>query len=144
MIRTEGPVVSAVPEAPGLPTRGHASPVAMRLLDAIVRCDRAALAAVLAPDVWFRALIVHDSVEQHTAAAAIETIVGWFANARALHVVRADTYPIASREHISYRLLLRPDWAPDTWHLIEQSGYIRVHRERVRRIDLGCTGFVPQ
>jgi hypothetical protein len=144
MIPTEGAAVSALPEAPGLPTRDHASPVAMRLLDAIVRCDRAALATVLAPDVWFRALLVHDVIEQHTAAAAIETIDGWFANARALHVLWADAYPVASREHITYRLRLRPDWAPDTWHLIEQSGYIRVHRGRVRRIDLGCTGFVPQ
>jgi flavin-dependent dehydrogenase len=38
----------------------------------------------------------------------------------------------------------RPTWAPDVWHVIEQSGYARIADGRVRRLDLVCTGFVPE
>lgn len=127
-----------------LPTLDRPSPVATTLLDAIVRRDRAELAAVLAPDVWLRALIVRELIEQHTAGAVIEVFDGWFGHVHELQVLWVASYSIATREHITYRLRVRPDWAPDTWHLIEQSGYIRVHDGRVRRIDLGCTGFVPE
>ena len=118
--------------------------VATVLLGAIVQRDRAALAAVLAPDVWMRAMVVRDVIERHTASEAIEVFDGWFGHVHELQVLAMASYPVASREHITYRLRLRPDWAPDLWHLIEQSGYIRVHEGRVRRIDLGCTGFVPE
>ena len=120
------------------------SPVATTLLDAIVQRDRSALTAILAPDVWLRAMVVRDVIERHGAGAAIEVFDGWFGQAHELQVLRVASYPVASREHITYRLRLRPGWAPDVWHLIEQSGYIRVHEGRVRRIDLGCTGFLPE
>lgn len=120
------------------------SPVATTLLDAIVQRDRFALTAILAPDVWLRAMVVRDVIERHGAGAAIEVFDGWFGHAHELQVLWTASYPVATREHVSYRLRLRPDWAPDTWHLIEQSGYVRVLDGRVRRIDLGCTGFVPE
>jgi hypothetical protein len=113
------------------------------LLTAIAGRDPAALTAVLAPDVWFRALVVRDLIEVHTAAATVALFEGWFHRAHDLEVLRLATYPVASREHVSYRFRLRPDWAPETWHVIEQSGYVRVHEGRVRRLDLTCTGFVP-
>ena len=44
---------------------------------------------------------------------------------------------------VSYNLLLRPEWAPDQWHVVEQSGYCRVTNDQVTRLDLVCTGFFP-
>ena len=114
------------------------------LLTAIAGRDPAALAAVLAPDVWCRALVVREMIEVHTAQATVALFDGWFNHARDLEVLRLAAYPVASREHVSYRFRLRPDWAPQTWHVIEQSGYVRVHEGRVRRLDLTCTGFIPE
>ena len=50
---------------------------------------------------------------------------------------------VEGREFLAYNLLVRPDWAPDVWHVVEQSGYCRVVDDRVTRIDLVCTGFFP-
>jgi hypothetical protein len=118
--------------------------VAGQLLDAIVTRDEDQLRRLFSPDVWFRVLIVRRTVETHDAETAIATFRSWFGGAVQLQVLHTATYPIGGREHLSYRLRLRPDWAPEVWHVIEQSGYARIHEGRVRRLDLVCTGFVPE
>jgi hypothetical protein len=35
-------------------------------------------------------------------------------------------------------------WVLWLWHVIEQTGYVRVQHGRIRRLDLVCTGFVPE
>jgi hypothetical protein len=47
------------------------------------------------------------------------------------------------KERVVYRFLLRPDWAPDTWHVIEQDAFLSVRDGLIRKIDLVCTGFMP-
>jgi hypothetical protein len=131
-----------VPLAPALDLAASPS-VATPFLDAILGRDERAMLDLLAPDVWFRAMLVRETVEHHDAVAAVAMFRGWFAHAAELRVLRRSTYPVATRDHLSYRVLLRPEWAPDVWHLIEQSGYLRIQDGRVRRIDLVCTGFVP-
>ena len=39
--------------------------------------------------------------------------------------------------------MVRPDWEPDVWHVVEQSAYCRVADDHVTRLDLLCTGFFP-
>jgi hypothetical protein len=120
------------------PAVGH------QLLDAIVTRDEDRLRGLFSTDVWFRALIVHRTVETHDVESAIATFRSWFGGAVRLQVLHTATYPIGGREHLSYRLRLRPEWAPEVWHVIEQSGYARIQDGRVRRLDLVCTGFVPE
>lgn len=118
--------------------------VARALLDAIVGRDHDALRRLLADDVWLRAMLVRDVVEHHDAAAAVEAFRGWFGGAVDLEVLHTSHHSVATREHITYRLRLRPEWAPDVWHVIEQTGYARVHDGEIRRLDLVCTGFAPE
>jgi hypothetical protein len=108
------------------------------------RARRAALRELLAPDVWFRALVVHELLEQHDVPATLAIFDGWFGHAAEVQVLLAEVAPAGSRELLRYRLRLRPHWAPDVWHVIEQTGYARVADGRVRRLDLLCTGFVPE
>jgi hypothetical protein len=118
-------------------------PVVDALLRAILDRDPVALAGLLAPDVWFRAMLVHEVVEYHDPASTVKMFLGWFHRAVELEVVESTTAPALTREFLRYRVRLRPDWAPDVWHTIEQSGYARVADGRIRRLDLVCTGFVP-
>jgi hypothetical protein len=133
------PVVPAMPVDPV----ADAATVARRLLEAIVHRDEPALFELLAPDVWLRAMLVREVIEHHDAVTAVARFHGWFGTAAACEVLDAATSPAFSREHLRYRFRLRPAWAPDVWHVIEQSGYARVRDGRVARLDLVCTGFVP-
>ena len=133
---------TAVPRA--APTLTADEVVVRRLLAAIVDRDEATLFELFAPDLWFRALLIHELVEHHHAVAAVAMFRGWFGRGIPVEVLHTATYPVASRQYLSYRFRLRPEWAPDVWHVIEQSGYVRVRDGRVARLDLVCTGFFPE
>ena len=117
--------------------------VARRLLDAIVTRDFDGLSSILADDVWMRALLPREIVETHSAADTRETFRGWLAPHHALEVRSSEQHTVEGREFLAYNLVVRPDWAPDVWHVVEQSAYCRVVDDRVTRIDLLCTGFFP-
>jgi hypothetical protein len=146
------PPATAVPSRTGGPTSRVAvaatppedAAVVDRFLRAVVEADEATLLALLDPDVWLRAMLVREVIEEHDAVATLARFHGWFGSAVAREVLHAATSPVASRHHVAYRFLLRPAWAPDVWHLIEQSGYARVRDGRISRLDLVCTGFHPQ
>jgi hypothetical protein len=119
--------------------------VARRLVAAIVDGDEPALATLLAPDVWLRAMLVREVVEAHDAQAALACFQHWFGGTNGRELQHASTAPAAgSRHHVRYRFRLRPSWAPQVWHVIEQSGYARVRAGRVARLDLVCTGYDPE
>ena len=124
-------------------TSSAGAAVARRLLDAIVTRDFDSLDTILAADVWMRALLPRELVETHSAAAATEVIRGWFAAHEALEVVSTEQHTVEGREFLAYNLRVRPDWAPDVWHIVEQSAYCRVADDKVTRLDLLCTGFFP-
>jgi hypothetical protein len=142
------PTPTLTPTAADPDAAGTAGPddavVAHRFLEAIVQRDEASLLALLDPDVWLRAMLVREVIEEHDAVATLARFHGWFGSAVACEVLHATTTPIASRHHLTYRFLLRPAWEPDVWHLIEQSGYLRVRDGRISRLDLVCTGFHPR
>jgi tellurite resistance-related uncharacterized protein len=93
--------------------------------------------------VWMRALLPRDIVETHSAEAAVETFREWFAPHETFKMLATEQHTVEGREFLSYNLLLRPEWAPDQWHVVEQSGYCRVTNDQVTRLDLVCTGFFP-
>ena len=114
-----------------------------QLVHAIVSRDWDALHRCLAPDVWLRALLPRSVVESHTDVEAISVITGWFAAASAFEVVRAEHADAGdSRARVGWQVELLPEWAPETWHRVEQVGFCRISDGRVRRLDLSCTGFL--
>jgi hypothetical protein len=136
------PTVTVTPAAPAATGPAPAS-VARAFVEAVVRGDRLALTDLLTPDVWLRSLLPRRTVEEHGRDAALATIHGWFGDAHEVRVLATYHHEAGGREHVGWRLLLRPDWEPDVWHLIEQLGYVRVSDDRIRRVDLVCTGFQP-
>lgn len=118
--------------------------VAQAFLRAVVTCDDRRLRELLDDAVWLRAMLVREVVERHDADEAVAMFAGWFGTALEVRVLRSTTTSVATREAVTYRLRLRPHWAPDVWHVIEQTGYLRVQDGRIRRLDLVCTGFVPE
>jgi hypothetical protein len=134
--------------APTLPTPAaedgtSGSSVGRRLIAATMTWDAPALRALLADDVWLRALLVRDVVEHRGVEAAMRALHGWFGSADETELLHASSEPVTNRERITYRARLRPSWEPRTWHVIEQTGYLRVVDGRITRIDLTCTGFHP-
>jgi hypothetical protein len=123
--------------------RLSAPPVARDLLAALAAWDEPRLRSLLADDVWMRALLVRETVESHDAESAMRALHGWYGSAVELQVLNATTYRVATREQITFRVRVRPPWAPETWHLIEQTAYLRIADGRIRRFDLICTGFHP-
>ena len=128
-----------VPTAPHTATR-----VAAEFSQAVVAADADTLERLVTDDVWFRVLLPRATVEHHGAQHAIGTMLGWFADAHELELLAVHTGTVEGRERVGWLVRLRPAWAPDTWHLIEQTGYVRVVDGHIRRIDLVCTGYHPQ
>jgi hypothetical protein len=124
-------------------TTSTGAAVARRLIDAIAERDFESMSEILAPDLWMRALLPREIVETHTADAAIDSFRRWLAPHESLTAVMTDQHTVEGREFVAYKLLLRPEWAADEWHVLEQSGYCRVVEDRVTRLDLVCTGFFP-
>lgn len=116
---------------------------AERFLDAVGRRDFAELENVFAPNVWFRALLPRRILESNIASDAIAAFRGWIEGASDFRVLATDHHASQGREFVSYRFLLRPDWAPEQWHVMEQSGYLRERAGQISRFDVVCTGFYP-
>ena len=140
------PIAAAAP-AERVPVATAAPPnrPAVAFLDALRRRDFAALERLLAPNVWMRALLPSKMREEHDAAGAVAAYRQWYGGAGAgeCRMVDAEHHVMAGRDYVRYRFLLRPDFAPDRWHLIEQAGFVRVKDGRISRIDVVCTGFHP-
>lgn len=115
--------------------------MAQCFLDTLRRRDFVGLRAMLDDSVWCRAMLVREVVEHHSADDVIAMFTEWYGTPSAVEMVEADQHAIMGREFVRYRMRLRPPWRPDQWHLVEQSGYLTVSADRIRRIDLACTGF---
>ncbi|MFA9432183.1 hypothetical protein [Egicoccus sp. AB-alg2] len=118
--------------------------VCRQFVDALVAWDGTAVRELLSDEVWLRALLVREFVEHHDAAAALSVLHGWYGSAHETQLLHADVATVGTRQRLTYRVRLRPAWAPQTWHVIEQTGYVRVVDGLIGRLDLACTGFQPE
>lgn len=117
--------------------------VTRRFLDGLARRDFAQVADTLAPDVWMRAMLVREIREAHDAPATIAALEEWFATAESFEIRELEYATVEARQRLRWQFVLRPDWAPETPHRIEQVGYAAVRRGRITRLDVVCTGFHP-
>ena len=124
-------------------TQAAQARAAERFLDAVSRRDFDELERVFAPNLWFRALLPRRILESNVASEALTAFRGWLEGASGFRVLATNHHASQGREFVSYRFLLRPDWAPKQWHIMEQSGYLREKEGRVSRLDVVCTGFYP-
>lgn len=117
--------------------------IAARFLDVLGRRDFDELETLLARNVWFRALLPRRIHESANAQDAIAAFRDWIGQSSDFQVLATDHHNSQGREFVSYRFLLRPEWAPEQWHIMEQSGYLREKESSISRLDIVCTGFFP-
>ena len=117
--------------------------VAVAFLDALEARDFTSLRDLLADDVWCRAMLVRQIVELHSSDETVRLFEEWYGTPEELRLEARDHHSMMGREFVRYRWRLRPRWAPERWHRIEQAGYLTSAADRLSRIDLTCTGFYP-
>jgi ketosteroid isomerase-like protein len=132
------------PSIPGpAPTPRPAAETARRFLDALGRLDFVGLREHLHADVSLRVMLPRHLVARTSAPEAVTAFRSWLEPAHEFEIAALDHQVVEGHEHVASRFLLRPDWAPDQWHLIEQVGFVHVRNHRISRIDLVCSGFRP-
>lgn len=140
---------SAVPESSlhpaAAPTAPSPEPAAVveHFLDLLRDGDFDALEALFTEDAWIRALLVKTVHESTDAAGAAAGLRQWVGSPHGRKMLDRGRHGLAGRQFLRYRFLVRPFFAPEQWHVVEQSGYCRVVDGRIRRMDLACTGYFP-
>lgn len=111
-----------------------------RLVDALARRDREALAAVLDDQVDFRGLTPGRAWEAGTAAEVVEVLLGsWFEEQdRVVDVVSVEEDAVADTRRVGYRLDLE---LPDGPYVVEQQAYYRAEGDRISHLRVLCSGF---
>lgn len=111
-------------------------------LEAFANRDYQQLAATLAPDVRFRAMLPRGPVDCDGPTTVAEVFSSWFGKADDFELVDAAVGEVGGRLHLSWRVRVRP--APfgigDGWHVIEQQTYADAG-DRIRSLDLLSSGF---
>lgn len=126
------------------PSHDDPEAVVRRFIAAVLARDEGRLFSHLQANVWFRALVVREVIEHHDAVSTAAAFRRWFVDAEEVESLEVVTSAALSRVHLRYRVRLRPAWEPEVWHVIEQCGYARVRDGAIARLDLTCTGFVPE
>jgi hypothetical protein len=111
-------------------------------LEALTARDYPRLAATLAPEVHFRALLPPGPMTWDGPDAVREAFRSWFGSAEDFEVIEAGVGEVGGRLHLSWRLRVRP--APfgigDGWFVIEQQAYVDA-TDGINALDLLCSGF---
>jgi 2-isopropylmalate synthase len=114
--------------------------VGERFLSALTTQNWDALESCLAPDIKFRAFIPSGIREGQDAATTSGHFRRWFGDADEIVVAASDIRDMQKRLSITYRLRVHED----QWYIVEQRAYCDVNDGRVERIDLLCSGFIPE
>ncbi|WP_164519757.1 nuclear transport factor 2 family protein [Nocardioides ferulae] len=118
--------------------------LAARFVDAIASHDRAALAALLAPDVDFRGLTPGRSWEASDPAQVVGVLLDhWFEDTDRIEEVTSVEHgeDVADVARVAYRFQLLNDAGPQ---VAEQQAYYRVADGRLSYLRIMCSGFRPR
>jgi len=115
-------------------------PVAGQLLDAFTRRDFDAMAACLAADVRFRALIPPGLVEETGPQAVVETFQRWFGGHDEFDVIDAAIGQVGNRLYLRWRVSAAAAGDPDSRRVAEQHLFATAG-EQIQVLDLMCSGF---
>ena len=114
-----------------------------RFAAALAAKDAAALLALLAPQIEFRALTPRRAWEADDPQAVVEIVFGhWFEDSDRIEALESvDTETVADRERLRYRLAVTN---PEGRFLVEQQGYLTTGEDgRIDWMRLVCSGYRP-
>lgn len=112
-----------------------------RFLAALDTRDFAAVEKCFHPEAHWRALLgsgLREGTGAAEAAAAFRAVYGDSDHHELLH---GDAEPIADRLHLMWRFRVHDE---DGWQVNEQHAFCDVRNGRIERLDLLCSGFLPQ
>ena len=115
--------------------------VGTRFVEAVSARDQSAIAACLAPDVEFRALVPPGLKERSGADDAAALVAGWFADSAELDLVESRADEVGDRLHLAYRFEGVRNGDP---YVVEQHLYCTVAGGVIERADLLCSGRRPR
>jgi len=99
------------------------------------------LAGVLAPDAVARFLLPRGPQETVGADAIAGRFEGWFGSAADFTVLSSGNHEVAGRSLLQWRFRLRREGR--TPEVIEQVAFVDAGPDGVHRVDLLCSGFLP-
>jgi hypothetical protein len=114
-----------------------------RFARAIAAKDSDALAALLAPDVDFRALTPRKFWEGATPEEVLEVVFGnWFEEQDHIDALIGVTLgePVEDTQQVGYRFAITN---PAGRHVVEQQAYYRAEGDRIGYLRLVCSGYRP-
>jgi len=113
-----------------------------RFAYAIAAQDAAALKALLAPNVSFRALTPGKFWDGEDADQVIDGVIlgKWFPPERSITaIVSVARGTVGAVDHVAYRFRAR---LPDGDFVIEQQAYLKTEGDRICWLQILCSGFV--
>lgn len=114
-----------------------------RFARAIAARDQDALAALLAPEVDFRALTPRKFWEGSDPDAVLDTVFGhWFEESDHIDelVTVTEGPDVEDTHHVAYRFAITN---PDGAHTVEQQAYYRADGDRIDYLRVVCSGYRP-
>jgi SnoaL-like domain len=111
-------------------------------LEQLAARDYDALAATLAPDATARMLLPRRVDEASGADAIARRFEGWFGGAETFAVLSTGSQPVGGRWLLRWRFQLCRDG--QTNEVIEQVAFADVGPAGISRLDLVCSGFLPE
>ncbi len=122
------------------PAPPQAWSVAGVLLDGLSNRDFDLMAACLAPDVRFRAMLPRGPIEVTGADQTADHFRRWFGGDDAFEVLDSSVGQIGPRIYLRWRVRMHPVDAPTDERVVEQHLFT-TGNEVIRTLDLLCSGF---
>ena len=113
-----------------------------RFATALAAKDEAAMRAVIADDLDFKALTPRKFWEGGSPDELVDVLGVWFGPDDHIDALEAtvDGDDVADTKHVSYRLRIT---TPDGPHALEQQAYYRADGDRISFLRVMCSGYRP-
>jgi hypothetical protein len=132
-------------------THGHSAAavpqfaLAGSFLEGLAAQAFARLGDTLAADAQLRALLPPGLREWAGAEVIAGQFARWFGNTWDFELVEATVGEVGGRLHLHWRLRLRAERLGAGWFTVEQQAYADTDDDgRIARLDLLCTGYLPE
>jgi hypothetical protein len=114
-------------------------------LESLAAQDFAQLGGALAAGARLRALLPSGLREWTGAQVIADRFEGWFGDTEDFDLVEAAVGEVGGRLYLHWRLRLRAERLGTGWFTVEQQAYAETgNHGRIARLDLLCTGYLPE
>jgi hypothetical protein len=133
-------------------THGRGTPAAVpqfalagAFLEGLAAQDFAELGGALTAGACLRALLPSGPREWAGAEAIARVFARWFGDTGDFELIEATIGEVGGRLHLHWRLRLRAGRLGRGWFTVEQQAYADTDEGgRIARLDLLCTGYLPE